>query len=451
MKKIAAVLCVSVILLSVLSAVFDDEAKKGQSTNPQRAQTEMMQPETMQSEVMQTTAVLSDILQPETGQPAQMEEINPERVFFIEPYVELNGEEGVISYRWGLDCISVDETTVLISCDCYFPEQKLQQKIFYLAKTPDFMPEEVFRQDSRSGFEGVTGVGENEPELFERRLHHPLAVDAGYIYELDGELYCLSENFQKTALICDMRELMGELYEFSPWEPEENICDVASDGSRMLTCTDEGLYEYDLPYGEKRLLEPAVFTLHEIGHIEGDCDCGETGFDFSGPIEAEYAPDGQGYAFMTGTEYGGPLSVTLRDEDDKTIYSKELKNYEGGFKWLEAENKVFLAVFYREDEATWMDRVDADSGEKETFTVPDEVFYGSYPGVDFLDSDSIIYCKKIVSAYLEENEGIESEYEIYRLSGGESQKPEAIAGDVNWRIKTLRPGGYGAIIVKLPK
>lgn len=169
-----------------------------------------------------------------------------------------------------------------------------------------------------------------------------------------------------------------------------------------------------------------------------------------GPVGAGYAPNGQDYAFMTGTEYGDPVSVTLRNTEGETVYQKELKNYKGGFKWLKAEDGALLAVFYCDDECTWMDRVNADTGEKETFKVLDECFYWQYLGVDFLDADSIIYCKKIVSAYREENDGVKSEYEICKLSGGEPQKPEIDEDRTDLRIKVLRPWDYGAIVVKLP-
>lgn len=385
--------------------------------------------------------------QPEQMQSTQKEEIKPERILLDIPTVELNGKEGVMSYRWGKDCISIDETTVFFSCDCYFPDEELQQKIFFIAKAPDFVPQEVFRQNSRKEFRTSGGT----PEVLEKRMISPVLTEAGYIYELDGALYCLSEDFEETSLICDIRELMGELYEFSPWVVDKNQCDVTENTAKMLACTDEGLFEYDLFCGEKMLLEPAVFRQQEIVHVEGDCDCGETGFEFSGPIDAEYAPGDQSYVFLTGTEYGDPVSITLRSEDGKTLYQKELSGYIGDFEWLESEDADYLAVFYREEEGTWMDRVDVNTGEEMTFAVPDEVFDGTYLCVGFLDAGRLIYRIDSVSDYSERKYGIKSEYEIYQLYSEERMKMEAEAEKVNWKIKVLSLGDFDSIIVKVPE
>lgn len=383
---------------------------------------------------------------PEIG---PVEQLNPERVLLPMPVAELNGEEGALSYRWGEDCISIDETSLLLSCDCYFSEEKLQQKIFYLAKAPDFEPREVFRQDSRSNGEGTEGIGYKAPELLEGRMLSPLMAEDGYLYELDGKLYCLSEDFEDTILICDIRKFMGELYQFSPWVPDKNKCDVTADISRMLACTDEGLYEYDLSNGEKSLLEPALFEAHEIVHIEGDCDCGEIGFEFCGPIEAEYAPDEQSYVFVTGNEYGDPLNITLRTKDGKDLYQKELE-YAGGFEWIELEDAVWLSVFYKEGNRAWMDRVNVVTGENITFAVPDEVFWGNNLIIGFLDADSLIYCKKEVSVFYEKEYGKKGEYEIYRLPDGERLVPEMEPDKVNWKMKVLK-GGCRTTILKLPE
>ena len=154
----------------------------------------------------------------------------PERVLLEKPVTKLNGEEGELSYRWDLDRIQIDEDTILFSCDCYFAKEMLQQKIFYLAKAPDFMPQEIFRQDSK--------VYDEEPlfgsaEFLDRRMPCPKRVEEGYVYEVDGVLYLLDEKFQETTLLCDLMDLMGEDYLFSPWVSDENKCDVTADASTL--------------------------------------------------------------------------------------------------------------------------------------------------------------------------------------------------------------------------
>lgn len=60
----------------------------------------------------------------------------PERVDFIKPIVKLNGEEGELRYDWNYDSIRVDEDTLLLISDCYFAEERLQQKIFFSGESP---------------------------------------------------------------------------------------------------------------------------------------------------------------------------------------------------------------------------------------------------------------------------------------------------------------------------
>ncbi|MCI8937387.1 MAG: hypothetical protein HFI44_11135 [Lachnospiraceae bacterium] len=80
---------------------------------------------------------------------SQNEIISPHKINFIEPIVNLNGEKGILEFGWEDNFIRVDADTLLFVIDCYFPERKLQQKIFFLAEAPNFMLQEVFRQDSR--------------------------------------------------------------------------------------------------------------------------------------------------------------------------------------------------------------------------------------------------------------------------------------------------------------
>lgn len=365
------------------------------------------------------------------------------RVLLEKPIVNWNGEAGELRYDWFKNILQVDEDAFLFASDCYFPEEKLQQRVIYLAQAPDFVPQEVFRQDSRAFDEEPYG---GRPELLERRMPCPEHVEAGYVYEADGLLYCLDEEFKESVLLCNLRELMGESYLFSPWIPDENKCDVAADAARLLACTDEGLYEYNLESKEETLLEPAVLIPHEIEHIEGDCDCGETGFEFDGPIAAEYVPGELGYAFLTGSEYGGATGVTLRSAEGETLYQREIEGYIGDFRWIESGDAVNLAVFYRENGSAWMERVDVHTGEKEVFAVPDEVFWDNNLSVGFLDADHLIYCSKQVSEAGERDHTSKSKYDICALSDEEIKKP-ANAEDIDQQIIVFT-GGYSKIIVK---
>ena len=369
----------------------------------------------------------------------------PEKVLPEKPVAELNGEEGELRYDWEKNIIKVDEDTLLLVGDHYFSEERLQQRIVYLAKAPDFVPQEVFRQDSR-----VYAEEPGRPELLERRMPCPKLVEEGCVFEADGMLYFLNDEFQETVPLCDLRELMGESYLFSPWLVDKNKCDVTADVSKLLVCTDEGLYEYNLGNNGRKLLEPAVFTPYEIVHVEGDCDCGETGFEFEGPVEAEYVPGGQGYVFLTGTEYGNPTGGTLRSAEGETLYQREIKEYVGGFRWIEAGDAVYLAVFYREDGRAWMERVDVYTGEKEVFAVPDEVLFGGDLYVGFLHADRLIYYSEQVSEswdIWESDDTWKSDYKVYRLSDEEVEEPED-TGDINGKLIVLDLGGYRKTIVR---
>lgn len=379
---------------------------------------------------------------------AQEQAVVAERILFEKPVVMLNGYQGELSYRWDYDCIRVDEETLLVSGDCYFEEEMLQQKIFYLAKAPEFELQEVFRQDSRVWDERPT-MG--SPEFLEWRMSRPKQVENGYVYEVDGKLCRLDEDFQEKALLCDLHQLMGDLYGFSPGTYQ--ICDVTEDASKLIACTDQGLYEYDLVNGQQKLLESAYYAHHEIIDVEDDCECGERDFVFSGPVKTEYAPDGQSYAFLTGTEeadWGDYTGVVLRAGNGETLYQKEIKEYMGDFRWVESESAVSLAFFYRENESMWMDQVDVHTGEISTFSVPDDVFYGADLCVGFLDENCLIYPREQASRKQEREKTDKSEFEVYRLSDGEREELKA-GGEADWRTIVLDLGDYDTIAVRYPK
>lgn len=374
---------------------------------------------------------------------SQNEIISPHKINFIEPIVNLNGEKGILEFGWEDNFIRVDADTLLFVIDCYFPEGKLQQKIFFLAEAPNFMLQEVFRQDSRIWEEEL-----NWPESLEWRINRPLLVEGGYVYELDGVLYFLDRDFQEALLLWDLRALMGDYFS-SSIGIYHRTCDVTADAARLIACTDKGLYEYDLGNGNQTLLESAYFAPHEIN--ENDCLCGQRDFRFNGPVKVEYGPDEQSYAYLTGTEeadWGDITGIVLCSGEGETLYQKESNNVYD-FKWVKSENTIYLAVFYTEytglDEKgivtpSWlMDRVDASTGKVVTFEVPKEIFSGGMMCciVGFLDADTLFY------------ETDQDMFEVYRLSSGEQQTIEAV-GDVDWEIMVLDMYDYGAIPVRYP-
>lgn len=385
--------------------------------------------------------------QPEEVQAEQEpEEVAvPELVTFKKPVVKLNGEEGELSYDWNYNSVRVDADTFLFVSGCYFPEQELYQKIFFLAEAPLYFPREVFRQDSKDGNE--------QPHRIEQ-MH---SVDGGYVYESDGMLYFLDGNVQKTSLLCDLYELMGDAWLFSVGT--FRTCDVTADTARMIACTDEGLYEYDLKNGNRKLLEPSEFEPHAYVLDENDCVCGFREYRFFGPVRVEYAPDGQSYAYLTGTEeadWGDLRGAVLRSGEGETLYQKETENVYD-FKWVESEDTSYLAVFYTEkdengiaDVAWLMDRIDVSTGEVMTFEAPKKIYIGSGPWciVGFLDADTLLYINWRDDT--EEGKNDESVLKAYRLSSGEWQDLE-IAGDVEWETMVFDGGGYNTIPVRYPK
>ena len=300
------------------------------------------------------------VVQPEQEQkPWWCRIANPGSISVKKPVVEWNGEEGILGI-YSDERVWADEGVFLWDIDCYFPEAKLQQKIFFLAEGPHFTPYEVFRQDSKTWDEVLRW-----PEELEWRMPCPHPVDGGYIYEMDGVLYFLDEDFKEASPVCDIRELLGDFYMFSPGGTD--ICDVTEDAAKLLVCLDEGLYEYDLESGERKLLEPAYIAPHEID--ENDCLCGQHDFIFDGPVKAEYGPDEQNYAFLTGTEdagYGDITGAFLRTMDGETLYQKEME-YIYDFEWVKSEDTVYLEVSYSEEYDKKIDRVNVNTGEVTTF------------------------------------------------------------------------------------
>lgn len=415
------------------------------------------------AELAETGKVQSESEKPAAAEPEETDELleslrqnrvsYPKRIDPVEPIVMWNDERATLHFHWDDNGIQIDEDTVLFAVDCYFAEEKRQQKVFILTEAPDFKYREVFRQDVKIWDEEM-----DEPEYLEQRMYCPQSVDGGYVYELDGGLYFLDEDFKEASMLCDLRELMGDCYAFSV-DIRHRMCDVTADAARLIACTDEGLYEYDLESGSRKLLESAYFAPHEID--EEDCLCGQRGFIFDGPVKVEYAPDEQSYAFLTGSEeadWGDITGIVLRSAEGETLYQKEARTvYDQvyDFKWVESEDTTYLAVFYiEEDESSrvWlMDRVDVNTGEVETFEVPEGMFSGGMTCIvgSFLNADTLFYINYKKS---EEAEGRNSynAFEVYRFSSGERQDYE-VTGDVDWNALLLDLYDFGNILVKYPE
>lgn len=364
----------------------------------------------------------------ETGKQEQV--AVPEMIQLQKPVVKWNGKMGELRYDWNYKQVRVDADTLLCVSECYFSEEKLQQKLFFLAKAPDFVPKEVFRQDYES---------DDDPESLEQRMRRPHPVDGGYIYEMEGVLYFLDGDFLEASPVCDLHQLMGDLYSFSP--DTFRTCDVTADASRMLACTDEGLYEYDLKSGSRTLLEPAFFEHHEIVLEEGDCACGARDYRFFGPVKAAYGPDGKSYAFLTGTEeadWGDIRGVVLRAGSGETLYQKETETMYD-MKWVESEDTVYLDAFYTEEDGKKiMDRVNLNTGEVKTFEAPDAIYWGgdSCCVVGYLDADSLLYI----------NHG----FEVYHPSTGERQDLEVV-GEADWNLMVFDIDGYTTYAISYPE
>lgn len=374
---------------------------------------------------------------------------SPKRVSFREPVVKSGDLEGELSYRWPDQCIAADDTTVLITGDCFYLDGRQRQKIFFLAQIPDFELQEVYRHD----YTEVPEVIENYADRYDcvnERMACPVMVPDGYVYEADGRLYHLSRDFKERDEICNLREIMGELYHLYYKGAYENTCDISTDLKKLLACTNEGLYEYDLLSGEAKLLETAVFKPHVEVRDEGDCGCAMPENDFIGPLRVEYTPDGQGYAFKTvdATEdvWGSIISVELRNEKGQTLYQRQIDEYHGDFSWLETEEQDYLAVFYEAEEETWLDLVAADTGKSETYKVPAVIFGGDSDAGDaaLIDEDYLL-------SYYYDREKDTGSYKVYQLHEGDLPMPKQIDGKISWKVKVLAEGSDFDSVVKYPE
>lgn len=374
---------------------------------------------------------------------------SPERVGVRRPVVKSGDLEGELSYRWPDQRIAVDDATVLITGDCFYLEGRQRQKIFFLAQIPDFELQEVYRHD----YTEVPEVIENYADRYDcvnERMACPVMVPDGYVYEADGRLYHLSKDFKERNEICNLREIMGDLYHLYYKGAYENTCDISTDLKKLLACTDEGLYEYDLLSGEAKLLETAVFEPHIEVRDEGDCGCAMPENDFIGPLRVEYTPDGQGYAFKTvdATEdvWGSIISIELRNDEGQTLYQRQMDEYYGDFSWLETEAQDYLAVFYEAAEENWMDLVAADSGESVTYQVPDGIFGGDMDtgSAALIDENYLLY-------YCYDWEKDIGSYKIYQLQEGDLPKPKQADGKISWKVKVLAEGSDFDAVVKYPE
>lgn len=380
--------------------------------------------------------------------------VSPQSVLVSHPRLRLGNMEGkIIDYRWPEHCIAVDDTTCMIVNDYFYLDGFYRQRVFFLAEAPDFTLREVYRHDYKEVPEEVIRYHDRY-EYVNWRMAWPVLVQDGYVYEVDKRLYHVSGDFKEREEVCDLRVVMGDLYDlYYEGNTEGMTCDISTDVKRLLACTDKGLYEYDLESGEARLLETTVFKPHE--HIEdaGDCSCGVPEYDFVGPTRVGYTPDNRGYVFLTvdATQdaWGEITGITLRSFEGKTLYQKQIEEYFGDFKWMSTQEQDYLAVFYRENEEGWMDLVEADTGASVTYQVPDGIFHGdSTLYVEFIDEDHLLY-------YAPYDETGNVPYKIYQLHNGieELPVPGQKAGEINWKVTVLGEGGWMGhdIIVKYPQ
>lgn len=232
---------------------------------------------------------------------------------------------------WDEDVIWINNDTLLCRMEYIvhrMGSHGFYREIIFTASSPDYVPKELMRINC-----------ENRP-----RLCKFIPLDCGAAFELDGLLYQYSANSGEIELLVDIKAFIGENYNFSPGSYPQNY-DLSSDGERLLLCTDEGLYEYSLSDTSARLLVKSNYQTVEIEHMEGDCDCGEPGFTFYGPVYAEYAPDGQSIACLNGDEYGTLSGITLIDLEGNPLYNYETGSNLCEFVFFESDGASRLAVF----------------------------------------------------------------------------------------------------------
>lgn len=133
----------------------------------------------------------------------------------------------------------------------------------------------------------------------------------------------------------------------------------------------------------------------------------------------------------------------MRNGDGETLYQKQIDEYYGDFRWLETQEKDYLAVFYEEKEATWMDLVEADTGNSRTYRVPDGIFTGDDDAgaVALLNENELLY-----SGYDWETESYC--HGVYRLQEGKRVMPGQSESESDWKVKVFAEGSYFQTIVK---
>ena len=379
---------------------------------------------------------------------------SPERVGVPVPRLKLGNMEGeIIDYRWPEHCIRVDDTTVLIVNDYFFLDGFYRQRVFFLAEAPDFTLREVYRHDYKEVPEEVLQY-HSRYEYVNWRMAWPIPVQDGYVYEVDKRLYHVSGDFKENEEVCDLRVLMGDLYDLYYAEDTEGMtCDISADVKRLLACTNKGLYEYNLESKEAKLLEKSVFKPHEHIEDDGDCLCGVPEYDFVGPARVSYTPDNRGYVFLTvdATQdaWGEITGITLRSFEDKTLYHKQIDEYSGDYKWMNTKETDYLAVFYRENEEACLDLVETDTGKSVTYKLPDEIVHGDIMDISFIDEHHLLYR----TPYDDETRSVS--FEIYQLPDWveELPIPKQRTGRFNWKVTVLGEGGWIGYdtIVKYPE
>lgn len=104
--------------------------EKTKAEEPEEIQPESKKPEEIQSESEKSEEIESEETQAVQVPARQNKILHAKEVNITEPIVELNGERAELHFKWDDDCIRVDADTLLFAIDCYFSEEKLQQKFF---------------------------------------------------------------------------------------------------------------------------------------------------------------------------------------------------------------------------------------------------------------------------------------------------------------------------------
>ncbi len=213
---------------------------------------------------------------------------------FHEPHPYLDTDEAVDDGKWGernRDAVWLDNDTILFWAEyLYDGEEEIYQEIIYTASAPDFEPEERMRINC-SDISRLTGF---------------LSVDDGAAFELDGILYLFSKLTMEIDILCDMKGMLGDSYDWA-----YDHFDLSADAQKLLVCTKKGLYEYSLKDFSKRLIDYCYETIM---------------IDLDGNKLCTYEADGSTPGFQNAGE-DGTTTVLFSPNKDKVLYVRKQIDY----------------------------------------------------------------------------------------------------------------------------